>query len=283
VKKQTPPKTATDSFERGERIYDLNHARYESDGDAYDKIAAMVNLQPEELRQYCEKRQADRNALLELTIEVLVGYQFTLNTWMPYLEPETKITSEKQKDLAFSILMGCVSDWCQQINSSAGKGVYSKIEALNTHSARESVLTVFSVNIFSAEFMTRLSPKEQVFLRIARDRVVHGYLEGYTKATRGFEIVSPLENQNQPFVKQTWTRDQQLEAVNEIGNGDLWLGVRQLRKKYSQHLDLLCQYLKRVRDLPPDQVRAALLNGHYIFDPDLDKDYRQFKEKLDQL
>jgi hypothetical protein len=222
MKQKRMSSDTTSSLEHGARLYDLNRNRYGSDSQAYDAISGHVGLESEKLRVYCEKTKSDAEELIELTIEVLEGYQFALDTWYPYLEPETSLFQDKQKDLAFAILMGCVSDWCQTLNSSKNKDIYQKIEALNRTAARESVKTIFAVNIFAAELMVRFSPKEQVFLTIARDRIVHGFLTGYVKDSRYFKIINPLISQNQPFEKQQWTRNDQGQAVQEIGNGDLW-------------------------------------------------------------
>jgi hypothetical protein len=283
MKQKRMSNDTTSSLERGARLYDMNRNRYDSDSQAYAVISGHVGLEPEKLRVYCEKTKAGAEELIELTIEVLEGYQFALDTWYPYLEPETSLFQEKQKDLAFAILMGCVSDWCQTLNSSTSKGIYQKIEVLNATAARVSVSTIFAVNIFAAEFMERFSPKEQVFLRIARDRIVHGFLTGYVKDSRCFKIINPIISQNQTFEEQSWTRNDQRQAVQEIGNGDIWEGVRNLRKKFARHLDLLCLYLKPVRDLPPEDIRRAFSNGHYIVDPDLENNYQAFKAELDLL
>lgn len=270
-------------LEQGARIYSLNRNRFGSDREAFDAIALQMGLSAESLQIYFQKKQKDADEAFELAVEVLAGYQFTMDTWRPYLECQTSAISEEQKDLAFAILMGCVSDWCQTLQSAASKHIRQKIDSIGTTVAHHSVLNIFAYSTFAAEFMSRLSSGEQVFLNIARDRVVHGYLEGYTKASRNFKVVKPFGEDSSGFEEQKWSRLDQLKLVQDIGNGELWLGVRTLRTKYTAHLSLLFTYLKRMENLPLDEVRAALSTGCLIIDLDLENDYLEFREELNRL
>ncbi|MGR3701118.1 MAG: hypothetical protein ACU0A4_03460 [Paracoccaceae bacterium] len=225
-----------------------------------------------------------KSVLIEKALEVVVGYQFAINTWSPCLSDERIIRPEYLKDCAFVIFVGCLRDLVESSDrSNKAKRVFDSLKGFDDAFFQHNIREIFALNMFAADFLCRMSHDEQIFLTYARNRTVHGYLNGRSEPKNNYYVINKPTGTQSPFEVKSVTREVQQKIAQSVAAEGIMQGIKKIREKYMAQTLILIDTLKLITDLPPVEIKRALTMNYILVNSDIKTQYLDFKNMLDDL
>jgi hypothetical protein len=129
---------------------------------------------------------AERTEVIQSSLEVINSITYPLQVWEPLLNKRKNPPTEL-RIRALPIIVCCLFD----IAEAPQKHLFQHIErSRNWRGFLSHNLTVLANECrFAAEALVDLSYEDQIFLRLTRNRMVHGFLNGTTKAFQITKVV----------------------------------------------------------------------------------------------
>ena len=223
-----------------------------------------------------------KDELITKCVGIVAGFQFANQTWSPILFDKQNLYAEPVKDRAFPIYYGCIRDIAAEINHEDDKRkVFRSARAIDDKIFSGNIRQIYGFGIFPAELISRLTQDEQIFLELARNKLVHGYLDGETKDSRDYTVLVPPEQNKKPFQKINASREKKAQLISKFGNGDILAGANKLRSKYEASFCVYSRLIDSMLNFDAQELEQPMQKNHILFSG-LRENYCKFKRMLDE-
>ena len=205
--------------------------------------------------------EADKAEVIQSTLEVIYSITFPLQVWEPLLNSKKNLPTEL-KIRALPIIYCCLFDIAKAPRDHMVKHI---IRSENWGGFLNHNLKTLARECRFASFALRdLSLEDQIFLRLTRNRMVHGFLSGRTKAKHKIPFIT-----KQGFDKVWVTSKEASESLGAYSKtGTELLNKKRLEEMVDRFDAPFQKYLSQTEEhcfVDTERLRRALLDDHPIF------------------
>jgi hypothetical protein len=227
-----------------------------------------------------------KDEIIARLVEVFLGYLSFSDAWNPILFDPQRSVEDFIKDRAFPLYFGCILDMVKNIDhSDPNNRLLRSAKEIDDNYLQHNAKMILGCGVIGAELLCRIPENEQIFLQVARDRFVHGFLEGHSKPSRNYTVIIPIiASTKNPFTKVNKTQNEIHDLIQQFGGGDLMNACRALRTKHTKSFSLYSQTMSQLIDFDPRATNLDnhLANGNVIIS-DTQRHFTEFNQALDAL